>query len=274
MAEEKDVGTVKYETRGRIGIATLSRPDKLNAFNREMLAELTAVLDEVEGDGNVRVLIIRGEGEKAFAAGADLNLLITLNGKDARDISTFAQRIMTKIEALPIPVIAAVQGVAVGGGLELPLACDLILASEGSRLGLVETNLGILPGWGGCIRLPRRVGLGRAKEMIFSGRLVQAGEALSMGLVDAVFSDDGFEDSIMEYAKMLSRKSPVSMTLAKSAILRGMDASLEAGLALEREAFAYCFSMPDAREGISAFLEKRPPRFEDDDFAKSHHRAR
>ncbi|HDL52409.1 MAG TPA: enoyl-CoA hydratase/isomerase family protein [Proteobacteria bacterium] len=263
MANENDMGTVQYETRGRIGIATLNRPGKLNAFSRSMLEKLLSVLEEIEREGKIRVLIIRGEGESAFAAGADLNLLVTLDGKAARDISMFAQRIMTKIEALPIPVIAAVQGVAVGGGLELPLACDLILAAEGSRLGLVETNLGILPGWGGCIRLPRRVGLGRARDMILSGRLVETEEALSMGLVDAVYPGEGFEGSTMEYAEMLSRKSPVSMALAKSTILRGMDASLEAGLALEREAFAFCFSMPDAREGISAFLEKRPPRFED-----------
>ncbi len=259
-----DEGTVTYAIRDRIGVVTISRPGRLNALSRKMLEELRSIIDGIESWEKVRVLVIRGDGGEALAAGADLKLLASFKSSDAREVSLYAQKILSGIESAPIPVISAVDGFALGGGLEICLACDLILASTEAKLGLPETNLGIIPGWGGSIRLPRRVGIGRAKEMIFSGRTVEAQEAYEMGLVDAVFPRESFEVEVMSYASSLVRKSPASLALAKSTVLRGMDASLEAGLALEREAFAYCFSLPDAREGITAFLEKRPPRFEED----------
>ena len=160
-----------------------------------------------------------------------------------------------------MPVVAAVNGFALGGGLELALSCDMIFASEEAMLGLPETNLGILPGLGGTVRLPRRVGLGRAREMVFSGRPVDASEAQRIGLVEAVFPEDQLFVKTAEWARLITLKSPASIALAKSVLNHGMDASLEAGLAMEREAFAYCFSLPDAKEGIRAFLEKRKPDF-------------
>lgn len=258
---DNDQGKVTYEVKERIGIATISRPGRLNALSRKMLDELKAIIDGIDSWEQIRVLVIRGEGKDALAAGADLNYLASLDSSGAREISVYVQKILTGIESIPIPVICAVDGFALGGGLEICLSCDLILASANAKLGLPETNLGIVPGWGGSIRLPRRVGAGRAREMIFSGRTVGAGEALEMGLVDAVYPGESFEEEVMSYARMLASKSPVSLALAKSTVLRGMDASLEAGLALEREAFAYCFSLPDAKEGITAFLEKRAPKF-------------
>jgi enoyl-CoA hydratase len=258
---EQGQGEVRYEIKDKIGTATISRPGRLNALSRKMLEELRSIIDGIESWEKVRVLVIRGEGTDAMAAGADLKVLASLDSSGSREFSNYVQKILTGIESIPIPVISAVDGFALGGGLEICLACDLILASTEAKLGLPETNLGIIPGWGGSIRLPRRVGIGRAKEMIFSGRTVEAQEACDMGLVDAVFPRESFEEEVMSYAASLVRKSPVSLALAKSTVLRGMDASLEAGLALEREAFAYCFSLPDAREGITAFLEKRPPRF-------------
>ena len=254
-------GKVQYEIKGRIATITLSRPGKRNALTLSMFEQLSEAVGNAEGGGNnIRVLVIRGEGE-TFCAGDDLEELAAHDAESVRDFLIMAQGILIRLEILQIPVIAAVEGFALGGGLELALACDLILADNSARLGLPETNLGIIPGLGGCIRLPRRIGLGRAKELIFSGRIVEASEALTMGLVDRVFPSDTFADDVTVYTGDLSRKSAVSLALAKSTVLRGMDASLETGLALEREAFAYCFALPDAEEGIRAFLEKREPRF-------------
>ena len=192
----------------------------------------------------------------------DLNIIAGMSPDEAREFSLGVQNILTDIETLSLPVLAAVSGYALGGGLELALACDMIFASEKAKLGFPEVNLGIIPGWGGCIRVPGRVGLGRARDLIYSGRIIDAQEALQIGLVEAVFPDESFYADVMDYALLLADKSANSLALAKSAVLRGMESSLEAGLAMEREAFALCFAHPDAREGISAFLEKRKPEFE------------
>ncbi len=257
----QDKGSVRYEVDGPIGTITLSRPDKRNALTQHMFARLDEVVGEVETSGDIRVLVIRGESGSVFCAGDDLAELVAMNVVQVRDFLIRAQSTFTRLEALPIPVVAAVEGYALGGGLELALACDLILASSGAAMGLPETGLGVIPGLGGTIRLPRRVGLGRAKELVYSGRLVQADEAKNIGLVEAVYSAHEFDSKVVEFARFLASKSPTALALAKSTINRGMDASLESGLALEREAFAYCFALPDAKEGISAFLEKRKPKF-------------
>jgi enoyl-CoA hydratase len=257
----KDQGEVRYEVQGAIGTIIFSRPEKRNSLTLKMFGQFSEAVNRVAREKSVRVLILRGERGAGFCAGDDLEELSELDNLQVRDFLVMAQGIFTRLEALPVPVIAAVEGFALGGGLEAALACDLIFAGSSSKLGLPEVNLGILPGLGGTIRLPRRVGLGRARELIFSGRFVEADEALSIGLVDAVFTENDFEKGTMEYAGMLAGKSFTSLALAKSTLNRGMDASLEAGLALEREAFAYCFSLPDAKEGIAAFLEKRKPRF-------------
>jgi len=257
----QDKGTVRFEVDGPIGIITLSRPGKRNALTQHMFKRLDEVVGEVENNSDLRVLVIRGESGSVFCAGDDLAELVAMNMVQVRDFLIRTQGTFTRLEALPIPVVAAVEGHALGGGLELALACDLIVASSGAVMGLPETNLGVIPGLGGTIRLPRRVGLGRAKELVYSGRLVQADEAKNMGLVEAVYSPEEFEMKIMEFLRFLASKSPSALALAKSTINRGMDASLETGLALEREAFAYCFALPDAKEGITAFLEKRKPVF-------------
>jgi len=254
-------GEIRYEVNDGIAIITLDRPDKRNALTQHMFARLDEVVGDVEKSSDLRVLVIRGENGSVFCAGDDLGELVAMDVVQVRDFLIRAQRTFTRLEALPIPVVAAVEGYALGGGLELALACDVILVSSDSVMGLPETNLGVIPGLGGTIRLPRRVGLGRAKEMIYSGRTVQADEANKIGLVEAVYSADEFDVKVMEFARFLASKSPSALALAKSTINRGMDASLETGLALEREAFAYCFALPDAKEGISAFLEKRKPKF-------------
>jgi enoyl-CoA hydratase len=253
-------GEIRYEVNGPIATITLSRPGKRNSMTQKMFAELDVVVRQVRGDEGLRVLVIRG-GEGTFCAGDDLKELVAMEPSGVRNFLAGIQGTFTQLESLDIPVIAAVEGFALGGGLELALSCDLILAAQDAQLGLPEVNLGVIPGLGGTIRLPRRTGLGRARELIYSGRVVGAQEARDIGLVDAVYPVDEFESKVLEYADLLASKSPAALTLAKSTINRGMDASLETGLALEREAFAYCFSLPDAKEGISAFLEKRKPVF-------------
>jgi enoyl-CoA hydratase len=226
-----------------------------------MFERLGEIVGDVEKTSDLRVLVIRGESGSVFCAGDDLAELSAMDVVQVRDFLIRTQSTFARLEALPIPVVAAVEGYALGGGLELALACDLILASSDAVLGLPETNLGVIPGLGGTIRLPRRVGLGRAKELVYSGRLVQTDEAKNIGLVEAIYSAEEFDMKVMDFVQFLASKSPSALALAKSTINRGMDASLEAGLTLEREAFAYCFGLPDAKEGISAFLEKRKPNF-------------
>ena len=258
----RDKGTVTYKVDGPVGTITLSRPEKRNALTQHMFARLSEAVAEAEKDSNLRVLIIRGDSSSVFCAGDDLEELVAMDLVQVKEFLTRVQNIFTRLEELPLPVIAAVEGYALGGGLELALACDLILVSSSAVLGLPETGLGVIPGLGGTIRLPRRVGLGRARELIYSGRTVQADEAKAIGLVEAVYRSDEFDGKVMEFVGSLVSKSPTSLALAKITINRGMDASLETGLVLEREAFATCFALPDAREGISAFLEKRKPEFE------------
>ena len=254
-------GEIRYIVEGQVATIVLSRKGKRNSLTEKMFAELAASVGRVATERDVRVLVIRGE-DGTFCAGDDLAELVKLPPSKIRKFLSEAQQTFIRLESLDIPVIAAVQGFTLGGGLELALSCDLILASEDTQLGLPEVNLGVIPGLGGTIRLPKRIGLGRAREMIYFGRIATAKEALGIGLADAVFSADQFEEEVNKFAALLASKSPTALALAKSTLNRGMDASLEAGLALEREAFSYCFSLPDAKEGISAFLEKRKPVFE------------
>lgn len=257
---EANMGKVTFEIRDRTGFITLSRPEKRNSMTQKMFGELDKAVELVAMAENVRVLVIQGD-EGTFCAGDDLAELVALDPSGVRRFLTRVQDTFLGLESLEIPVLAAVKGHALGGGLELALACDLILASSEAAMGLPETNLGIIPGLGGTVRLPRRVGLGRAKELVYSGRIVKADEAKKMGLVEDVYPADDFDAGVKQLAGLLASKSPTAIALAKSTINRGMDASLETGLALEREAFAYCFSLPDVKEGISAFLEKRKPEF-------------
>jgi len=259
----KEQGEVRYEVQDRIAVITLSRPGKRNSLTQAMFDQLSEVVASLEGETGIRAAVVRGEEEAGFCAGDDLAELIRIESAGIRAFLARAQGIFTRMEALPVPIIATVKGHALGGGLELALSCDIIIASEEAMLGLPETNLGIIPGLGGMIRLPRRVGLGRAREMVFSGRILNASEARAIGLVEAVYPEDQLFEKALEWARLIASKSRSSIALAKSVLNRGMDASLEAGLAMEREAFAYCFSLPDAKEGISAFLEKRKPVFEE-----------
>lgn len=245
------------------GIATLTfnRPKSLNALNTVLLGELDLALDSISKDESIRVLIVTGAGEKAFIAGADITEIATLTPLAAKKFAQFGQDIISKLQELAIPVIAAVNGYALGGGCEMALACDFIYASEKAIFGLPEITLGVIPGFGGTQRLPRLIGANRAKEMIFTGKHLTATEAREIGLVNKTFPPEGLMDAVNDIARLIATKGKASLCAAKQTVSRGLNADLATGLGMERDAFALCLASPDAKEGTSAFLEKRKPVF-------------
>jgi enoyl-CoA hydratase len=246
------------------GIATLTfnRPKALNALNRALLAEMIDALDGIEADESIRVLVLTGAGDRAFVAGADITELATFNALEAKHFARQGQTAINRLQLLSIPVIAAVNGFALGGGSEIALACDFIYASETATFGLPEITLGIIPGFGGTQRLPRLVGANRAKEMIFTGKMVPAAEAAEMGLVNCVCKPDALMESVIKTAKIIAAKGKVSLRAAKQAINNGLNVDLATGCAIETDAFALCMASPDAKEGTTAFIEKRKARFQ------------
>jgi enoyl-CoA hydratase len=248
------------------GIATLTfnRPKALNALNTALLEELVDALDSIGKDETIRVLILTGAGEKSFIAGADITEIATLTPLGAKKFAQFGQDIISKLQGLAIPVIAAVNGYALGGGCEMALACDFIYASEKAIFGLPEITLGVIPGFGGTQRLPRLIGANRAKEMIFTGKHLTAAEAKEIGLVNKTFAPEELMNAAVEVAKTIAAKGKASLCAAKQTVSRGLNADLATGLGIERDAFALCLANADAKEGTSAFLEKRKPVFKGD----------
>jgi enoyl-CoA hydratase len=253
--------TILFTVIDGIATVTFNRPDKLNILNREMLAEFAHALDQVRRDPQIRVLLLTGAG-RAFIAGADIHQFLELDPLSARQFAASAHEIGFALEALTIPAVACVNGFALGGGLEMAMACDFIYAADTAKMGQPEINLGIMPGFGGSQRLARLVGKGNAKELCLSGRMVDASEAKAMGLVARVFPAATFMEDCLREARALAAKGRVSLALAKQVIDRGFDMDLKGGCALEVEAFALCFASPDAKEGARAFLEKRPAKFD------------
>jgi enoyl-CoA hydratase len=245
------------------GIATLlfNRPKALNALNATLLAEFTDALSTIQKDESIRVLILTGAGEKAFVAGADITEIATLSPLGAKKFAQSGQDAISRLQELAIPVIAAVNGYALGGGCEMALACDFIYASEKALFGLPEINLGVIPGFGGTQRLPRLIGANRAKEMIFTGKHLTAAEAKEIGLVNKVFAPEELLPAVSETAKLIASKGKASLFAAKKTVSQGLSTDLATGLAIERDAFALCLASPDAKEGTGAFLEKRKPVF-------------
>lgn len=252
---------VKYQKESCIGVMTLSRPEALNALNAEMLAELEEQLAVVEQDSELLALIITGDG-RSFVAGADIAAQYPLDLQGGRKWGQRGAAIMRRIEKLEIPSIAAVNGFALGGGCELALSCDLILASEKAKFGQPEVGLGITPGFSGTQRLPRRIGIAMAKELIFSGRMIKADEAKEIGLANAVYPPETLMDAAMEMARSFAKNAPIAVKYAKACIDRGMQMDIDGGIACENELFAMCFATADQKEGMGAFLEKRPATFE------------
>src|SRR5690349_11275112 len=244
-----------------VGVVTFNRPKALNALNAATMAELSGLLDEVARDAAVRALVLTGAGEKAFVAGADISEMVGLTTLQARRFGEAGQRTFAKLEALPIPTIAAVNGFALGGGCELAMACDLVYASEAARFGQPEVNLGLMPGFGGTQRLARRVGIMRAKELVLTGDMVDAAKAKAIGLALEVLPAAELVAYAVEKARKIASRGPVGIALAKRAIEVGAGVDLATGCALELEGFAVLSATEDAKEGMRAFLEKRAPAF-------------
>ncbi len=255
-------GTVLSERDGAIAIVTLNRPDKLNALNAELLAELEATFVALAADPSVACAILTGAGEKAFAAGADIAAMAGMTTEEARAFSETGHRVCSRIERAPFPVVGAVNGFALGGGCEIALACDFLYASDKAKLGQPEVNLGVIPGFGGTQRLARRVGIGRARELCYTADLVGADEAKRIGLVNAVVPAAELMVEVKKVATKIASKGRVAVAQAKRVLFGGADIPVDVANALETQAFAHLFGTEDQKEGMKAFLEKRAAAFQ------------
>jgi enoyl-CoA hydratase len=249
------------ETRDGILTVKINRPKALNALNPELLVELKEVFQNIPQNPEVKSVIITGEGEKAFIAGADIAAMKEMTALQAKEFCGLGHEVMRLIETCPRPVIAAVNGFCLGGGLELALSCDFIYASETAKLGLPEVNLGLFPGFGGTQRLSRLVGKNLAKELIFTAKTLGAQEAFSYGMVNKVCPQTELISSVETTAKEIMQKGPIAIELAKKVINEGTDLDIASGLAMERNTFPIIFATEDKSEGVGAFLEKRKPNF-------------
>ena len=245
-----------FENEENIAIITFNRPEAMNALNNQTRAEFRAAIDDVAEDDSIKVLILTGSG-KAFVAGSDIKEFNATTPFSAHNI----MRLGEMVEKLEKPVIAAVNGFCLGGGNEIAMACDIIIASEKAKFGQTEINIGIIPGGGGTQRLPRLIGVCRAKELIYTGDIIRAEEAERLGLVNRVVPMDELMPAAKELAKKIAAKSAAALKLAKTAINRGMQTNLESGLKYEYELYSLSLSLEDKLEGVNAFLEKRTPKF-------------
>jgi enoyl-CoA hydratase len=252
---------IVVETEDRLAVVTVNRPDKMNALNAKTVAELYHAFTELKSDNQVGAVIVTGTGEKAFVAGADIAELAELAPVKGRDTIRKGQALFSLIEGLGKPVIAAINGFALGGGCELALAGTIRVASEKAKLGQPEVNLGLMPGYGGTQRLPRLVGKGKALELILTGKMVDAQEAWRIGLVNQVVPQAELMKSCEEMAKTILSKSPLAIRYCLDVVNQGMESNLEAGLEYEATLFAILCASEDMKEGTAAFLEKRPAKF-------------
>lgn len=248
---------IQFEKKGSVGIITISRPKALNALNSQTLLELNQAIDKVSNDKDIYCLVITGEGEKAFVAGADIAEMKNMNVIEARSFGILGNKVFRKIELLEIPVIAAVNGFALGGGCELALSCDIRIASENAKFGQPEVGLGITPGFGGTQRFARAAGIAKAKEMLFTGSNINAEDALKIGLVNKVVLKENLMDETIRMAQRIASNAPIAVKLCKAAINRGAQADIDTALNYESEVFAQCFSSQDQKDAMTAFVEKK-----------------
>jgi enoyl-CoA hydratase len=253
---------VKYVVENGIGILTVDRPKVLNALNGQTISEIRSVLDEVKGNEAVRVLIITGAGEKAFVAGADIGEIQKLGLKEGFDFLRTGHRMNKDIETLGKPVIAAINGLALGGGCELAMSCTLRVVSETAKLGLPELGLGVIPGYGGTQRLPRLIGKGPALWYLLTGEMIDAARAVDLGLVNLMVKPDELMQKVVEVAKKIATKAPLAVKMALCAVNYGSGVDLETGLVLESALANVTIASEDKNEGIAAFFEKRKPEYE------------
>lgn len=251
---------IQYKAEGALAYVTINRPEALNALNYEVIGELMDCFRNIDADQSIGCVILTGSG-RSFVAGADIGTMRDLAVLDGRDFTMFGQQLMDYVENIRQPVIAAVNGFALGGGCELAMSCDIRIASEKAKFGQPEVNLGIIPGFGGTQRLPRLVGKGMAKYLIMTGEHIPAQEALRIGLVQKVVSPDELMGEAERVAKLILSKAPVAIRMSKCAVNVAEDTDMRSGIAYEAEAYTTCFQTADRTEGMSAFLEKRDPAF-------------
>jgi enoyl-CoA hydratase len=249
------MGFVDYNVDGQVGIITINRPKALNALNSEVLKDLEAVIDAVDLDA-IRCLILTGAGEKSFVAGADIGEMSTLTKAEGEAFGKFGNDIFRKIETLPIPVIAAVNGFALGGGCEIAMSCDIRLCSENAIFGQPEVGLGITPGFGGTQRLARIVGPGKAKQLIYTARNIKAPEAYRIGLVNEVYPFEELMPQALKMAKGIAKNAPIAVRACKKAINDGLEADMDKAIVIEEKLFGSCFESEDQKYGMAFFLDK------------------
>ena len=252
---------VTVERAGGVAVVSLNRPDKLNALNQELLEALHEAVVSLDRDAGIRAAVLTGAGDKAFAAGADIAAMATMATAEAKRFSDLGHAVLAAMETAHYPIVAAVNGHALGGGCEVALACDFIYASDTARFAQPEVNLGVIPGFGGTQRLARRVGVGRALELCLTGDIIRADEALRIGLVNAVFPKEELLPKARAVAEKIAGKGPVAIAQCKRVVRRGADVPLSVANELEAQAFASLFGTADQKEGMAAFLAKRAPEF-------------
>lgn len=252
---------VKYEKNEVVATLTISKPKALNALSSDVLKEINSVLDEVEKDQELRCLIVTGEGDKAFVAGADIKEIKELNQEAAFDFAGFGQKVFMRFENLKVPVIAAVNGFALGGGLELAMSCDFIIASDNAKLGLPECTLGLMPGFGGSVRLARKIGPSRAKQMMFTGDMVDASQAMQISLVNEVVPASELMDHVNKLAGKIAKRAPMALAAIKKTVETTYGVETSQAMSIEQKEFGQLCGTQDVQEGTSAFIEKRKPTF-------------
>jgi enoyl-CoA hydratase len=264
MFNQMTYKTLKLENQNAIWTLTLNRPEALNALNAELLTELSDALSALSEKNlqEAKVLIVTGSGEKAFVAGADIKEINQLKIDSAEKFAEKGQKIFRQLENLQIPVIAAVNGFALGGGLELALACDFIYASENAKFGLPEVTLGLIPGFGGTVRLARALNLPKAKEWIFTGNMVSASDAKQMGLVNQVLPLAELLPAVRKTAETIASRGPVAVAAAKASVMEAFDHDIDSAMSIEASKFATLFQTQDVKEGTQAFIEKRKAQFQ------------
>ncbi len=262
MTEETTYENILVEAHDGVAVITLNRPKVLNALNRALLTELDKAVDAIASDTSIRAVILTGAGEKAFAAGADIQELAQVSAVEGQQLALRGQRLFSKIESLRVPVIAAINGFALGGGCELALACTIRIASEPAKLGQPEVKLGIIPGYGGSQRLPRLVGKGAALKLILTGEMITAAEALRIGLVEEVVPADQLMARAGQIARMIAAQAPLAIERSLDAVHNGYDLPLDEALKYEAALFGVCCATADKAEGTKAFLEKRVPSWQ------------
>jgi len=249
------------EKEDYLAILYINRPKALNALNAETLYELEAAVKDVKADPNIKVMIVTGTGDKSFVAGADITFMLPLSPAEGRCLSDVGEKVFRQFELMEKPVIAAINGFALGGGCELAMACDIRLASENAVFGQPEVGLGVIPGFGGTQRLPRLIGEGRAKELTYTADIINAQEAYRIGLVNHVYPQEQVMDEAKKMAKKIAAKAPLAVGYSKFAIGKGLQADIDTAMSIESDMFGMCCATTDKFEGMGAFVEKRKPQF-------------